>query len=281
MTILNLSITDDADDGHETGGTWETRTSVYSTGEFFQVRRSGGATTHHGGLRFQGVTIPQGSTINSATLTVVGREPTSIDATNSVLLVVGDDVDNSGAIGASHRPTSGWTDTTATATKNGLAAGDNTIDVTSIVQEIVNRAGWSSGNAISFRLGTSGSDTYWYLNIYDYDADTLANVATLDIDYGAAAVKKLKLLLHPDAQGDGSIAGAVFATPSGGDITGAKIGEFTGKTFEATLESGQAVLKVPVADFGGGSLTTSDTPVAIVRNSTDTSGVIAGTVIEE
>jgi hypothetical protein len=97
----------------------------------------------------------------------------------------------------------------------------------------------------------------------------------------AGPQKFLKLLAHSSAQSETGIVGVVFQAPSGSDITGAKIGEFTGAAFESTLESGEAVLKVPVSEFGGGSLTTSDTPVALVRNTTDTTGIVACTVIEE
>lgn len=100
-------------------------------------------------------------------------------------------------------------------------------------------------------------------------------------DVGGGLVTKLKVKVDSSAASASSVAGVVFAAPSGANITGAKIGEFTGKTFEASLESDWAVLKVPVADFGGTSLTTSDTPVALVRNTSNTSGIVSCTVIQE
>jgi hypothetical protein len=100
-------------------------------------------------------------------------------------------------------------------------------------------------------------------------------------DNYTSIVKKLKLLTHSSAASASGVSGIVFQYPTGGNVTGTEIGEFTGKTFEASLESGQAVLKVPVADFGGTSLTTSDTPVVLVRNSTNTTGVVTAQVIEE
>lgn len=93
-------------------------------------------------------------------------------------------------------------------------------------------------------------------------------------------VKKLKLKIDASAAGATGISGVVWAAQVGA-IAGAEIGEFTGQTFEAALEGGQAVLKVPVSAFGGGSLTVSDTPVALVRNATNTSGIVSCTVIEE
>lgn len=183
MATYNLAIASDADDGHEQDGTdWMDRAAEgYPSGEYFSVLQTNNpASDRLGAIRFPATGIPQGATITSATLTLAITAVTSVDATNSVLLVTGDDVDNSPALSGTHRPSSGWTNTTATATANGLAIGDKAIDVTSIVQEIVNRAGFSGG-AIAFKLGLSGSDTYWDVNFADYDADTLASVATLDV----------------------------------------------------------------------------------------------------
>lgn len=114
------------------------------------------------------------------------------------------------------------------------------------------------------------------------DESLSANAVIIALKTQAASTKKLKVLVHSAAQSDSGVAGAVFEAPDGSDITGAKIGEFTGKTFESSLEGGLAVLKVPVADFGGSGLTTSDTPVVFLRNTTDgLSDIISATVIQE
>lgn len=183
MATYNLAITSDADDGHEEGGTdWLDREAEgYPVGEFFSVLQTNNAASDRlGALRFQSTGIQQGETISSATLTITLTAAESADPTDAVLLVTGDDVDDSPALSDTHRPSSGWNDTTATATANNLAIGEVEVDVTAIVQEIVNRPGFSGG-AISFKLGFSGSDTYWDINVADYDADTLATVATLDV----------------------------------------------------------------------------------------------------
>jgi hypothetical protein len=98
---------------------------------------------------------------------------------------------------------------------------------------------------------------------------------------GAALVTKLKLLAHSSAASATGVEGEVFAAPTGGEITGTKYGYFSGATFEASLEGVNAVLKVAVADFGGEALTTSDTPTALVRNATLTTGAVVCSVIEE
>jgi hypothetical protein len=183
MATFNLAITSDADDGHEADGTdWLDREAEgYSQGEYFSVLQTNNPSTDRlAAVRFVSTGIPQGATITSATLTLTITAAVSADPTDSVLLVTGDDVDDSPALSASHRPSSGWTNTTATATANNMAVGPLEIDVTTIVQEIVNRPGFSGG-AIAFKLGISGSDTYWDINFADYDADTLATVAQLDV----------------------------------------------------------------------------------------------------
>lgn len=97
---------------------------------------------------------------------------------------------------------------------------------------------------------------------------------------GSPATKYLKLLASSSAQSDTGVSGVVF--DGTGYTTSDYLGTFSGKSFEASLESGNAVLKVPVADFGGSALTTSSTPVAFVWNSTDAGiGPADCTVIEE
>lgn len=200
MATYNLSITADEDDGHESEGTtWEDRAAEgYPVGEFFGVMQTNNAATDRlGAVRFRATGIGQGETVTSATLTLTCTVATDIDATNSVLLVTGDDVDDSALLSGTHRPSSGWTNTTATATQNNLAVGAVAIDVTTIVQEIINRAGFAGG-AISFKLGFSGSDTYWDTNFDDYDADTLATVAQLDVitaEGGASILKQMRRYL--------------------------------------------------------------------------------------
>lgn len=102
---------------------------------------------------------------------------------------------------------------------------------------------------------------------------------------GSSLTRKLKVLAHSDAQSKTGVAGVVFQAPGGSDITGAKIGEFTGAAFSGTLEGGQSVLKVPVADFGGGALGTSDTPRVHFRYDDSGTlkgcGIAAATVIDE
>ncbi|MES9841234.1 MAG: hypothetical protein ABW134_11830 [Candidatus Thiodiazotropha endolucinida] len=189
MAEINLSIASSAEDGHYNGTDWQERTGTYAAHHYFEVGEQSGTETL-GGVRFTGVTIPQGTTITSATLTGVIQSPGVGGASKSIQLdVFGDDVDNAPAWSASSHPGSGFTDTTASANVtlgSGTRDTDDPVawDVTTIIQELINRGGWSSGNAVRFKIErNSGSATYNEVRFYDYDTDTLANVFTLDIVY--------------------------------------------------------------------------------------------------
>jgi hypothetical protein len=94
----------------------------------------------------------------------------------------------------------------------------------------------------------------------------------------AATTKKLKLLVHPSAAAETGVEGWVL-NPAGTSL----YGTFTGAEFAAGTgdDDGYAVLLVDVADFGGSALTTSDAPLAVVRNTDDGTTMITGSVIEE
>lgn len=197
MATVQVSITAEADDGHyqESDTTWTDRTGEgYAHGEFFNVSaNTGGGDSKWGALRFNNITVPQGTTITSATLRVYNYAAPAYTDASTTIRVFGDDVDNSAALSGSHHPQSGWTNTTAYTDWeiNGMS-GEEEIDVTSIAQEIINRGSWSSGNSMSFNLDpeAEGSDGYFITYLADYDADTDANeIARLTIVY-------------PDAGGD-------------------------------------------------------------------------------
>jgi hypothetical protein len=128
--------------------------------------------------------------------------------------------------------------------------------------------------------GTAGSTGTYVLTENAGGGDSARYTNQAWYETAPATTKYLKLLVHPSAQSVGSVSGVVFTPPTGGDITGTKIGEFTGAAFEGTLESSQAVLLVNVTAFSGSSLTTDDAPVALVRTATLTTGAVVGSVVE-
>jgi hypothetical protein len=117
----------------------------------------------------------------------------------------------------------------------------------------------------------------------DFDWTTASDswIAALYADpwqFLTTSVKKVKVLAPAAAASASSIEGVVLN--AGRDTV---IGEFTGQAFEADLESGEAVLKIAVADItpDGSTLTTSDTPLVIAYNTNYSTDLAAATVIEE
>lgn len=185
---VNEVITVNNDDGQEslTYTNWNARTGAnvtWYTGNF------GGTAIYNGGVRFQTVAIPQGSTINSATLTI----NLVVEIGTPTATIYGDDVDSAAAWSNTSRP-SQITQTTASASFAPSGTGDKTIDVASIVQEIVNRAGWVSGNDMRFGV-ISTSAAYSYFSAYDFNVGSTALSARLDIDYTSGGTTNLLTLL--------------------------------------------------------------------------------------
>ena len=187
-TDLTVYVTESADDGidNESPGTdWAFGGNEFGWGGYTPNYR------WHGVIRFQDVTIPKGSTINSAVIKFYGGGlswPAAIYNT----VIRGDDVDNSPALGSAHRLTSGWTTTTATVNWTYPAATlDELISsasIVSIISEITSRAGWASGNALSLAFDaaafpTSGTNRYGAWRSWDYN--TQSNRPHLVINYTA------------------------------------------------------------------------------------------------
>lgn len=110
------------------------------------------------GLRFTSVAIAQAATIRKATLKV---HCSSISTSSGTFTIKIEDVDNAAALNTTSSDLSGrtYSATTYTARMHDLPDGYKYFDVTALVQAIVNRGGWSSGNAmhLSFQGAWIGS----------------------------------------------------------------------------------------------------------------------------
>lgn len=132
------------------------------------------------GTRFRNIAIPQGSKINNATLFV--RSIYSYPAFGDVSVTIyGDDSDDSAAFNDS----GSFTRTYTTALRNWNITevnGNqwNNVSVTEIVQEIIDRVGWTNGNALSLiMLSANGIPRREFVSV---DGNP-AYVARLNITY--------------------------------------------------------------------------------------------------
>lgn len=174
MTVLNLQVSASADDANEIGTGAVTLTasplSFNNANQFC-------------GIRFLNATIPVGSTINTAVLSL-NVQSTSFD--DPAFDVYGDDQDNAGTFTITTNDISARPRTTATATITAVNVGTGYYalpSVAAMVQEIVNRGGWASGNALSFILDCLVGVNFRFIS---YDG-TPASAAILAIDYTAPA----------------------------------------------------------------------------------------------
>jgi hypothetical protein len=148
------------------------------------------------GLRFTGLLIPQKATIESAW---VQFHASQIDAVDCVLTIEGEAADHAESFAAvAHdictRPRTAaslaWTPPAWTAVGQA-GPGQRTPDLTAIVKEIVNRPGWSYGNAMVFVIGGAGSRT----------------AAAFAGGPESAAVLRVAWSLPTDPNGDGHVDG--------------------------------------------------------------------------
>lgn len=184
--------------------------------------------------RFTSVTVDQGTTITSATFKMTAQ--TTYNAGSNVIkyLVAAHAADNAAALAATNgnlnnttRPqttavSSAWTQTSVTADT------EYTIDVTSVVQEIINRAGWANGNAIVILVCVDTSTTLneWQ-DYYAYDGST-TKAPKLQIVYSSGTTYTetgFAVLGLVSAGGDVETmpdngAGVVGLVSAGGDVGG-------------------------------------------------------------
>ena len=179
MTVIpQESIPTAADDGNETNATtWDEPFTQFKAG-----RES--ATSWHGGMRFTTIPVPQGATIDSATLTI----DVYIFRSGASLALKGNDIDN--AVAWSTTRPSQMTQTTASGALP-TTTGPVALDIKDIVQEIVDRGSWASNNAMGFAfMNLAATGAYKAHFIDNYHATAAADEALLDITYtagGAAA----------------------------------------------------------------------------------------------
>ncbi len=142
---------------------------------------SDGGNAQIAGLRFRNINIPNGATILSASIQFTVDET---DSGATSVTIIGEDANNALTFSTNINDISTRTQATATVAWNNIPAWNTvgqagvdqrTPDLTGIVQEIVNRGGWSSGNAMVFGMYGSGERT---AESYNGDA-SLAPVLTI------------------------------------------------------------------------------------------------------
>lgn len=181
----NGAISASDDDAYETlGGTMSVTANYLSAGY----------DGYYVGLRFQNVTIPQGSTINSASFSAYYYTAQA----GITVTIYGNDVDNAGVFTTTSGNISGRTATTASVAWNfsiASSAWNTSPDIASIIQEIVDRPGWASGNAICILALETGTTNFGRWEAWDY---TGTNHATITINYSPPTTRDYSGIVYSD-----------------------------------------------------------------------------------
>lgn len=198
MPVLNLTVGASADDARTDGTNNDAGRNVTATAGVTLTDTILSPGSHNSndewtvGARFTAVTIPQGATINSATFSLKAQATYNAGANVIAYLVSAQAADNPGAftvtggnLNITNRPRT--TAVSAQWTQTSVTGGTRySIDITSVIQEIVNRAGWTSGNAIVILVDTHPNTTQGeWQDYYAYDdaTDRTNNPPQLSIDY--------------------------------------------------------------------------------------------------
>ena len=180
QTTITSQVSQDNDDAEE-----QVSNGNMDRGSSDLELTSDGGTNQLVGVRFLNINIPQGTTILSASIQFTTDET---DSGSTSVTLRGEDTDNASVFSNSDYDISNRTLTSASVAWNNIpawnttgqsGANQRTPDLTTIVQEIVNRGGWSSGNAMAFVINGTGERT-----AESYDGDSAkAPVLTIVADF--------------------------------------------------------------------------------------------------
>jgi hypothetical protein len=249
------------------------------------------------GLRFNGITVPQGATVRSAYIQFTARidesDPCSVtvqvqqaDSAGTFLDVTNDVSSRSVTTTSVRWDPANWI---------GDEAGtpERTPDLKDLVQEVVNRGGWTDGNSLAFILKGAGTRT-----AMSYDGDvTRAPVLLLEWGWGAFAVPMLtnsevtsvsstSATLIGDLVSDGGATTAAWiywGTSDGGTdrlawVNSVNVGTVSGGVFSATV-SGLTpntlyYCRAYAMNSVGGSWAPSTVPFATLTGADVTNGLV-------
>ncbi|MFP5370752.1 MAG: PKD domain-containing protein, partial [Actinomycetes bacterium] len=206
--VLDVPVRTGADDAEERSD----RTIL--TGADLELVQDGTAVQKVG-LRFAGVALPQGAVIRKAHVQFTNDEPQTAPVT---LSVAGHATDDAPAFTTASKDVSGRTRTVAAVawspaswpTVGARDVDQRTPDLAAVLQEIVDRPGWTEGNALSLIVTGTGTRT-----AAAYERGT-GKAPVLHVEYGPAPGKE-PVNAAPVADAGADLA---LTLPAGATLTG-------------------------------------------------------------
>lgn len=135
----------------------------------------------------------------------------------------------------------------------------------------------TAANTTSISLSGLTEGTTYKVRCRSFDADAESEWA--ESSAFTTLVRYLKITdLVAAAIGETSVAGVVWGPPSGSDLVGTKIAEFSNKTI--TNFSGYGGLKIPLSELSS-SLTPSDIPKVYLQGSSKSTPIFDAAIVDE
>ncbi|MDA2922330.1 prepilin-type N-terminal cleavage/methylation domain-containing protein [Patescibacteria group bacterium AH-259-L07] len=159
LTTVSSRVADGNDDAEEQN---PPNGSMYITSTDLELMVEGGTVDQEVGMRFLNMMLPQSDTISNAYIEFTVDET---DSGTTNLTFYGEDIDNAPAFSSADGDITNRTRTSASVSWNNVPAWTSigqthqTPGLASIIQEIVNRPGWTGGNAIVIMVDGTGERT--------------------------------------------------------------------------------------------------------------------------
>lgn len=277
---LQVRINSSTDDAEERGANATSNAGGMDiTSSDLEFANDGSTGDQYIGMRFTGITIPKGSKIVNAYIQFTVDE---MDNLPGSITLKAESADNPSTFAAvnfniSSRTMSGtsvmWTNIPDWTVAGAAGPGEATPDISSLVQELVNRSGWQSGNAINIIAYGTGERT-----AESYDG-VPAQAPLLIIEYIAPVTATFPVLNgNDDAEMDVS-SGAMDMTSSDLEFTtdGSSLQAIGTRFGNVTIPAGSIILDAYVQFTVDEVNASGDVDVAIALEEADNAAALVNT----
>lgn len=221
IQTLTIPITSSTDDAEEKGlNTTGTPGVIDLTSTDIELVNDGSDGDQFLGLRFTNITIPQGALISNAYIQFTVDETTA--SAGSVIFKV-EDIDNATTFTSANNDISSrvaladsviWSNIQTWNTAGDQGVDQQTPDLSSLVQLMVNRSGWVSGNALNILATGTGTRV-----AESYDGGSSSQVPTLVVEYTVPTTVTFNILIGDDDAEENVTSGSMGLTSTDLELT--------------------------------------------------------------